>query len=158
MANTQEQPREEVVREWPKYSLWLEDNATHQGNLILTNERLIYLNRVALSQKEHEEMQELSKGATTNQVLNFALKLHKRNFQIPLSSIVSSRLGFCFILPSPRPCVRVYYQRASKKPKMASFLFRRSMLMDLFRPEFPITAIFWYRAIKKATKAKQLTG
>ena len=54
---------EAVIKEYPNYTYWLEGyQLARVGNLILTNERLIFLNLVALSKRQAEDFQELYKA------------------------------------------------------------------------------------------------
>jgi len=146
---------EVVIKEYPKSTQWLEGRqVTAVGNLVLTNERLVFLRQVVLSEKEIETLQQLSKESTASELIQFALNLHKKNFQLPLSSIVSVKMGLYSVLPL-RPCLRVYYKSASKKEKTASFLFTLPLLKRLLMSEFP--TLGWVRAIKKAVKAQKST-
>lgn len=145
---------EEVVRkEHPRSTYWLEGNQVRAvGNLILTNERLVFVRQVALSEKQTEELQRLGKEATTSELIQFALRLHKKNFQLPLSSIVAVKIGLLSFFPL-RPCLRVYYHSASKKINTLSFLFTIPLLKRLLMTEFP--TLGWINAIKKAVKTKK---
>ena len=92
--------KEVVIKEYPKSTHWLEGNQVRAvGNLVLTNRRLVFLRQTVISQKEVENLQKLSQEASTERLIQFALTLHKKNFQIPLSSIVSAKLGFLSIFP-----------------------------------------------------------
>jgi len=152
MKDEHQATEEVVIKEYPKSTYWLEGHQVMAvGNLVLTNERLAFLRQVVLSEKEIETLQKLSQEATANTLIQFALSLHKKNFQLPLSSIVSVKMGLYSILPV-RPCMRVYYKSASKKEKTVSFLFTVPLLKRLLLSEFP--TLGWIRAINKAVKAK----
>jgi len=152
MKDEQQAAEEVVIKEYPKSTFWLEGRQVRAvGNLVLTNERLLFLRQVVLSQQEIETLQKLSKEASTSKLLQFALSLHKKNFQLPLSSIVSAKMGLNSILPI-RPCLRVYYRSASKKEKTESFLFNVPILKRLLMSEFP--TLGWTRAVNKAVKAR----
>ena len=156
MNDEQAASEEVVMKEYPEYTYWLEGNQIRAvGNLILTNERLVFLRQVVLSEKEVETIQEISKESTTEKLLQYALTLHKKNFQIPLSSIASAKLGLVSFFPL-RPCLRVYYRSAGKKVKTMSFMFTLPVLKRLMMSEFP--TLGWVRAIKKAVKAQQRTA
>jgi len=116
------------------------------GNLVLTNQRLVFLRQVNLTEKQAQEIQRLDKEATTSDLVQFALKLHKKNFQLPLSSIVTAKMGFLSVFPI-RPYLRVYYQSASKKTKTLGFVFTLPFLKRLLLSDFP--TIGWVNAIKE---------
>ena len=156
MKDEQLASEEIIIKEYPKSSHWLEGpEGTGVGNLILTSERLIFLNRVDLSDKEMETLQRLFKEATTSRMIDITLSLHKKNFQLPLSSIISVKLGLYSILPI-RPCLRISYRSEKKKVKTASFMFLPPFFKRLLMSEFP--TLGWIRAIKKAVKARQLAA
>ncbi len=147
-----EQSAEVVIKEHPNITLWLEDSQVKAtGNLVLTNQRLVFLKLVALSEKKAEELQRLVKEATTNEMIQFALTLNKNNFQIPLSSVMAVKTGFYFTFPRLNLCLRLTYRSASKKSKQVTFVFKTWFIKVLFRSE-PLT-MEWVRAIKKAVKA-----
>jgi hypothetical protein len=148
---------EVVIKEYPNSTRWLDGGQVRAaGNLILTDERLVFVRQVPLSQKEIETLQQVSSEGTTSDLIRFALKLHKKNFQLPLSSIVSVKLGLCSIFPVPQPCMRISYKTAGKNVKTLSFWFRLPLFKRLLMSEFP--TLDWIRAIKKAVKAQRRAG
>jgi hypothetical protein len=148
---------EVVIKEYPNSTHLLEENQVRAaGNLVLTNKRLIFLRQTAFTEKEIQNLQRLSQEANTEKLIQFALTLHKKNFQIPLSSIVSAKLGSYFIFPSPQWYMRVAYKTASKKVKTVSFRFTLPLFKRLLMSEFP--TLGWIRAIKKAVKAQRQTA
>ncbi len=154
MVREQPVAKEVVIKEHPRSTYWLEGKQVRAvGNLILTNERLVFVRQAALSEKQAEELKGLGQEATTSESIQFALRLHKKNFQLPLSSIVAVKMGFLSFFPL-RPCLRVYYHSASKNINTLSFLFTLPLLKRLLMTEFP--TIGWTGAIKKAVKAKKL--
>ena len=156
MSNSQSASEETVVKEHPHGTYWLEGKQVRaMGNLILTNQRLVFLRQVTLTEKQAQEIQRLAKEATTSEVVQFALKLHKKNFQLPLSSIVTAKMGLLSVFPI-RPYLRVYYQSASKKTKTLGFVFTLPFLKRLLLSDFP--TIGWVNAIKKAAKAERKKG
>ncbi len=145
---------EVVIKQYPNSTHLLEgDQVRAAGNLILTNKRLVFLRQTALTEKEVENLQKLSQKANTEELIQFALTLHKKNFQIPLSSIVSAKLGFYFIFPSLQWYMRLSYRTASKNVKTLSFRFTLPLFKRLLMSEFP--TLGWTRAIRKAVKAQR---
>jgi len=156
MDNHQATSEEVVIKEHPHGTYWLEGRQVRAtGNLILTNQRLVFLRQVTLTEKQAEEIQRLAKEATTSELIQFALKLHKKNLQLPLSSIVTAKMGFLSVFPI-RPYLRVYYQSASKNTKTLSFMFKIPFLKRLLLTDFP--TIGWVNAIKKAVKVGRKKG
>lgn len=155
MKDEQLASEEIIIKEYPKSTHWLEGpEGTGVGNLILTSERLIFLNRIDLSDKEMETLQRLFKEATTSRMIDITISLHKKNFQLLLSSMVSVKLGSYSIFPI-RPCLRISYRSERKKKiKTVSFMFTPPLFKRLLMSEFP--TLGWIRAIKKAVKARQL--
>ena len=154
MSNEQSASKERVIKEHPNITLWLENSQVRAaGNLVLTNERLVFLKQVAPSQKEIETLQQLSKEARTDKLIQFALGMHKKNFQIPLSSIVTAKTGFHFTFPFLNLRLRLFYRSASKKEKMLTFQLKTPFMKVLFRSE-PLT-MEWAGIIKKAVKNKK---
>ena len=91
MGNHQPASEEAVIKEHPHATYWLEGKQVRAaGNLLLTNQRLVFLRQVTLTKTQTQEIQRLTQEATTSELIQFALKLHKKNFQLPLSSIVSA--------------------------------------------------------------------
>ena len=87
MADKPSASEEVVIREYPKSTLWLDGYQVRAiGNLILTNRRLIFLRQTVLNEKQIENLQRISQEANTEQLIQFAFALHKKNFQTPLSS------------------------------------------------------------------------
>ena len=147
---------EVVIKEYPKSTHWLEGNQVRAvGNLVLTNRRLVFLRQVFLNPKELENLQRLSQEGSTEQLIQAGLSLHKKNFQVPLPSIVSAKLGVYFAFPFPQTYLRIYYRTASKKVKTLSFRFRLPPLKRLLASDFP--TLEWIRAINKAVKSQRTT-
>jgi amino acid transporter len=155
MGNKSSSTEERVFKEYPNLSLWLQGNmAQGAGNLILTAERLIFLNRVALEEWQLEKVQQLSREGDFDKVVEFSLKLHKKNFQILLSDVTNVRMGLFSLLPLPRLCMRI--QHLTKKDNLVetSFGFRIPLLKGLV--ELEITLVMgWITAVKTAVKRRQ---
>ena len=146
-----------VIKEYPRSTRWLEgQQVIGVGNLILTNERLVFLHQVPISEEEIERLQKLSQKITTKEMIDLGLSLHEKNFQIPLSSITLVKTGLYSILPFPRPCLRIFYISGKRKIKTASFMFTIPLLKGFFQLE--VTTVWgWVSMIRRAMRAKQLT-
>jgi|GEM_PF-645061 len=158
MNNEQLASEEVVLKEYPYSTRRMEgQQVIGVGNLILTNERLVFLNRVPLNEEEVEYLQKFSGKATTKRTIDLALALHKKNFQVPLSSVISVKTGLYSIFPFPRPCLRISYRSEKKrKIKAVSFMFTIPIWKGWFQLE--ITTIkAWGRIIKEAVRYKQST-
>lgn len=155
MAEKLQTSEESVIREYPNTTRWLEGQLIlGAGNLILTTERLVFLNQVSIKEKQAQKLQELSE-ATTNRVLDYALTLHKNNFQIPLRAVTSARVGIFAYFPFPRFCLRIDYRSDRKQIETASFMFTISILRGFYQLEIGIV-MSWASAIKKVMKRKGL--
>ncbi|MFC2059806.1 hypothetical protein ACFLTZ_01770 [Chloroflexota bacterium] len=156
-ADEQAAPQEVVIREYPYSSRWMDgQKLMGVGNLILTNKRLAFVNRLPLTKEEAETLQKLATTATTSEMIDFALTLHKINFQIPLSSVVSVKTSLYSILPFPRPCLSISYQTKKTIVQTISFMFTIPLWKAWF--QFEISTIkIWERFIKEALNRRQLT-
>ena len=144
---------ERIVKEYPNTTRRLEGNRTiGAGNLILTSERLIFLNRVQVTERVEQKLKELT-DAPTSRILNYALTMHKNNFQIPLSSVQSFKRHVFAYLPIPRFCLRISYHAKQQKPKTADFAFTISILKGFFQLEFTVVQA-WIWVIKRELKLK----
>ncbi len=152
MTDKQAESKEAVIKEYPKTSYLLDGNRIQAaGNLILTNERLLFLRQVpALSKKEIETVQQIAQDTT--KLLQFGLSLHKKNFQLTLADIVAARIGMLSYFPV-RVYLRVDYVTGSKKIKSLGFMFSQPLIKRLMMSEFP--TLGWKNAINKAVKNKR---
>ena len=156
MDSSQSDSTETVIKQFPNTTYLGEGGEVRAaGNLIMTDRRLLFLRQVNLSQKQAQEIQELAKESTTSELIQHSLKLHKKNFQLPLSSIVTAKMGLLSIIPI-RPCLRVQYLSASKKIRTLTFVFTLPLLKRLMLNEFP--TISWMQTIRKAIKAERKKG
>ena len=156
MGNHQPASEEFVIKEYPRSTLWLEGKLVRAaGNLVLTNQRLVFLKQVTLNENQTAEIQRLIQEASARELIQFALKLHKKNFHLPLSSIVTAKMGLLSIFPL-RPYLRVYYMSAGKKTKTVSFMFTLPFLKRLLLSDFP--TLGWVNAIKKTVKVERKKG
>ena len=158
MAKEEQDSQERVIKEYPNTTRWLEGKRIlGVGNLILTTERLIFLNQVVATERNIQRLQELSR-ASTSRVMNFALTLHKNNFEIPLNSLVSVKVGWFVPFPIPRFCLRIAYfgDKKGKKSKTVAFMFTISMLKGFYQLEIT-TVKSWVWAIKRVMRDKGLS-
>lgn len=153
MANDNTAPDpidEEIIHEWPKYTLWLEANAASRGNLILTNERLVFLKEKVLTDSDITELSQLrERKASVREEIRFALGLQRKNFQIPIEDIIRASLGIYSILPF-RLCLYLHYTGKSHKPRRLTFLFTMSLLSRIILKDFP--TLGWRRTINGEIK------
>lgn len=153
MDNQKPASEEIVVKEYPNATYWLEGRLVKAaGNLILTSQRLVFLKQVEMSEKQAEEIRRLATESTTSELIQFALKLNKKNFQLPISSIVTAKMGLLSYFPI-RPYLSVHYLSVNKKMKTLDFMFTLPLLKRLMMSEFP--TLGWRNAIKKAVKKEK---
>lgn len=144
-----------VIKEYPRYTRWMDgQQEIGIGNLILTNERLIFLHLVHLSDEKKASLSKLAETATTRGLLNQALSLHKKNFEVPLSTVTLVKTSLHSILPFPRFCLRIFYQNIKKKnkTKLLTFMFTIPLWKGWFQLEIT-TVMVWVRLIKTAARA-----
>jgi len=148
--------KEVVLKEYPKFTRWMKgQQIIGVGNLILTNERLVFLNGVELSPRQIEIWRKLSEAGKTNKQIDFTLTLHKRNFEVPLSSVISANMRRYCLFPFPRPYLSISYRGGSKdKEKTLGFMFTISLLKGFYQLELT-TVWVWVRIIRRALKAKK---
>lgn len=150
MTRAQQARLEEVVREWPKTSLWLEDNITHQGNLILTDRRLVFLKEKVLSDEEILKYNSIvENGGGVAEELDFATGMQKKNWSLPLSQVVNARVSVFQWLPF-RLWLEVDYNTAGKKQRTLFFIFTMGQFKRILLKEFP--TLGWRYTIKDELK------
>ena len=155
MVKETQDSQERVIKEYPNTTRWLEGRLIlGVGNLILTTERIAFLNQVLVKEKHVQKMQELSE-APSSRVLDYALTLHNNNFQIPLHSLTSAKVGLFAYFPIPRFCLRIAYFSDKKKIKTISFMFTISILRGFYQFEIA-TVLSWVSAIKGMMNHKGL--
>ena len=150
---------EVVLKEYPHSTHWVEGQLVIGiGNLILTNERIVFLHQVSLSDEEIERLQKVSAKSTTRDMMDLGISLHKKNFQFPLSSVTQVKTGLYSLLPFPRPCLRIFHRSSKKKKNInaASFMFTIPLLKGFYQLEIT-TVKAWVRLINKAVNYKQAT-
>ncbi len=148
--------REVVLKEYPNSTRWMKGQLIMgTGNLILTNERLVFLHGVDLSPRQIAYVKKLSDTGNTNKVIDYALTLHKKNFEVPLSSVISANMSRYCLLPFPRPYLRINYRSGIKdKEKTLGFMFTIPLLKGIYQLEFTIVWT-WVRLIRRALTAKK---
>ena len=148
---------EKIIKEHRKWSQWIETpRALRLGNLVLTNRRLIFLHKIESSLEVKGNIKKLA-DAPIESVLNYAYTLNKNNFQIPLSNIISLKIGAFNWTPIPHVCLTIIYvDRKYLTNRMVSFQFIRPYKQTILKPQI-ILVFEWIRAIKQAIKAAETT-
>jgi hypothetical protein len=148
---------EKILKEHRKWSQWIETpRALRLGNLVLTNRRLIFLHIIESSPEVKENIRKLA-DAPTESVLNYAYTLNRNNFQIPLSTIVSLKIGAYNWTPIPHVCLTVIFvDRKYLTNRMVSFQFIRPYKETILKPQFMLV-MDWIRTIKQAIKTADTT-
>lgn len=122
-----------------------------QGNLVLTNRRLLFLHRIDASPEVGASIRKLA-DAPIDTVLDHALTLHKGCLQIPLSAIARVGIGAVSGFPFPHFCLTVYYYEGRKRtPRVAAFQFKRPKAVTFQSPQI-ISDIRWRKAILRAIR------
>ena len=141
---------EKVIREHRRWTRWLESQTiAREGNLVLTNRRLLYLNRIAPDEAVSANIKKLA-DSPMETVLNYAFTLNQKNFQIPLSEIRRIGVGIFTLYPYPRFCLTVSYLPNSRsKQKTVAFQFRDVTSKSIFKLQLA-EDYRWAKAIKQA--------
>ena len=120
-----------------------------EGNLVLTNRRLIFLHKIQASPDVDAIIKKLA-DAPIETVLNHALTLHKNCFQIPLLSIVRVVIGTFIRFPFPHFYLSISYLKGNKQiPHTVAFQFKRAK-SQIFSPPQIIKDWGWVRVINRA--------
>lgn len=154
LSKTSHKPaKEQTIKEYPNVTYWLEGRQVlGWGNLILTNERLLFLNRIPeLPDWQAEQARKLSAEGDFSKMVDFTLKLHKKNFQIPLSSITVVRMGVFTYIPLPKLCLRIQYLTPKRNQAETGFWFRIPILKGFVEIELQLV-LGWIFSIKSAVK------
>lgn len=156
MKNKSTSTNERTLKEYPNVTYWLEGRQVMGwGNLILTTERLIFLNRIAdMPEWQAKKLQQLSQKDDFAGIVEFTLKLHKKNFQIPLSSVTRVRTGVYAFFPFPKLCMRIQYLTPKKNLMETGFWFRIPILKGLVQLELTLV-LGWIFAVRSAVKKKK---
>lgn len=122
-----------------------------QGNLVLTNRRLLFLHKIEASPEVGASIKKLA-DAPIETVLDHALTLHKGCLQIPLASIARVGIGAVSGFPFPHFCLTVsYYEGKKRNPRVVAFQFKRPKSVVFQSPQI-ISDIRWRKAILRAMK------
>jgi hypothetical protein len=143
---------ETIIKEHRKWTQWIETpRKLRLGNLVLTNHRLIFLNKISSSPEVSENIGKL-KDSPTEAVLNYAYTLDRQNMQIPLSNIVGLKIGAYNWTPIPHICLTVVFVDGKDiRHRVASFQFIRPYKQTILKPQFMLV-MDWIREIKRAVK------
>ena len=156
VKTTDDGHKELVLKEYPHSTRWIKGQLIlGVGNLVLTNQRLVFLHGVDLTPRQIAYVKKLSEAGNASKVLDYALTLHKKSFEVPLTAVTSVKMAKYCILPFPRPYLKISYRgRGKDKEKALGFMFTIPLLRGFFQLEF--TTVFgWSRMIKKAWNAVQ---
>jgi hypothetical protein len=146
----QEQMPEIIIRQHRRYTYWVEGRSIlGEGSLVLTDHRLLFLNRVESSPEVTAAIRKLA-DAPIRDVLDHALSLHKNSFQIPLSSIIRAGISMVTVFPQPRFCLSLYYLKGKKPaPHTENFMFKNARSGIFAQPQL-FTAMSWSKTIRQA--------
>ena len=140
-----------IIKEHRKWTQWIETpRRLRLGNLVVTNRRVIFLNKISSSPEVTEHIRKLA-DAPTEDVLNYAYTLDRDNFQVPLSMITSLKIGAYNWTPIPHICLTIVFVDKRATTRMAAFQFIRPYKQTLMKPQFMLV-MEWIREIKKAIK------
>jgi len=141
-----------IIKEHRKWTQWIETpRALRLGNLVLTNRRLIFLHIIESSPEVRENIKKLA-DAPIDSVLNYAYTLNKSNFQIPLSNVISLKIGAYNWTPIPHVCLSiVYVDGKNSTNRMRAFQFIRPYKQTILKPQFMLV-MDWIRTIKQTIK------
>lgn len=150
---TRKTEAERILREHRHWTRWiLSARFRKEGNLVLTNRRLIFLHKIQSSSDVKENIKKLA-DAPMESVLNYAFTLNEDNFQIPLSFITGLGIGVFSWYPSIQICLNIsYISGRQQNRRTVSFQFIRPIKQTILHPQIAVD-IGWIRAIKKAIKA-----
>ena len=148
----QEISKETIIRQHRHWTRWLATRRTlDEGNLVLTNRRLLFLHRIESSPDVTESIRRLA-DAPIETVLDHALTLHKNCFQIHLQDITRVGIGVFMRFLSPSFYLSVTYRKGKKQTLyIADFQFLRPKTKISFIPQI-IQDFFWMNAIKQAKR------
>jgi hypothetical protein len=141
---------EVIIRQHRRWTRWLEAGRTvGDGNLILTNHRLLFLHRIGPSAEVSSSIKRLA-DAPMEVVLDHALTLHKNCIEIPLDSITRVGIGAFVRLPFPVFYLAVSYLKGKNgTSRVAAFQFRWPRMEIMLHPQV-IADLGWVRVIRRA--------
>ena len=152
-----------IIKEHPNFTHCRREgqSAKDVGNLILTNTRLVFLTRVMLHESKMERWQKLAKEGTAAEQIDFALTLHKKNFNIPLSLLSSVKCKLYFSFPFPSLIMQISYMKGGSKKKGGKtmiFQFKQSFLRLLFRKSMLPLTVEWVSSVREAIKNEEVSS
>lgn len=119
--------------------------------MVLTNRRLLFLHRIEASPVVTASIKKLA-DAPVETVLNHALTLHKKCFQISLSSIVNTGIGIFAGFPIPHFYLWVTHLKGKNQViNTVAFQFTTTQHGIFFEPQI-ITDWGWKGAIQRAVR------
>ena len=145
---------EVILKEHRRWTRWIQGPRNlGEGNLVLTNRRVLFLHRIPSSHNVTAKIKKLT-DAPIEAVLNYAFTLGEKNFQIPLSSITRVGIGNYVRFPFPHFYLTLSYLEGKKKiPRTVGFRFRRPIIKVILRPQV-IEDWKWVKVIRKAMSEK----
>lgn len=143
---------ETIIRQHRRWTQRMESlRVAGEGNLILTNRRLLFLHKVERGPEVAAAIKKLA-DAPTEAVLDHALTLHKDSIQMPLLSILRVGIGLVPRFPFPRFYLTVYYREGKKQAYRAlAFQFKRPR-SEILTPPQVVADWNWRRAIRRAIR------
>ena len=125
-----------------------------EGNLTLTNHRILFLHRIQSSPGVAANIKKLT-DAPMEAVLNYAFTLNEKNLKIPLSSVARVGIGIYVRFLMPHFYLKLSYLEGKKQIlRTVAFQFRRPVLELILHPQV-IEDWKWVRAIKKAIRERE---
>ncbi len=124
---------ETVLNEYPQFTQWVDEKKVKgTGNLVLTNRRLLFLHQVVVNEQRRRDAKLLSEKASTQQLIDYALRLDKNNFMFPLLSVAGAKTRINRLLPYPQYSLQVTcYVGPKRELKTYEFLFTVPWLSGL---------------------------
>ena len=156
MNVTRNAGREVILKDHRRWTRWVSGPFyLGEGNLTLTNRRVLFLHRITSNPSLTENMKRLA-GSPTEAVLDYAFTLNKKNFQIPLSRIARVGTGLYFRFLLPHFYLKLsYYEGKKNNLRDVSFRFRWIPLDAPLHPQV-VENWKWARAIRKAVSENNL--
>ena len=146
------QGEEVILKQHRRWTHLLEKRKTvGQGSLILTDRRLLFLHRIEDSPDVQSSIKKLA-NAPMGEVLDHALTLNRKSFQMQLSAILQVQVGMFAGFPLPHFYLWVSYLKGKNNiVHEVSFQFTTIQHGVLFEPQL-FTDLSWKQAIQNAVK------
>ena len=151
-AVVQDKTQEIIIRQHRHWTRWMIAYRTvGEGNLVLTNHRLLFLHRIDSSPEVTASIRQIA-DAPIETVLNHALTLHKNCLQIPLHNITRVGIGSFMRFPFPYFYLTITYLKSRKQtPYTVNFQFLRPKHELSFYPQI-VQDFSWMNSIKWAIR------